>query len=132
MEKRMGLSNQARGALLGLSAAALFGLSAPLAKLLLPATGPLVLASLLYLGGGAGLAVYGALRRAARRRAAPEARMTRRDAPLLAGVIVCGGIVGPVLMLAGLARLSGFSTSLLLNLEGPFTVLLAVAVFREH
>lgn len=121
-----------RGAALGLAAAALFGLSAPLAKLLLPSMSPLTLASLLYLGGGGGLALY-ALARRWRGRARPlEASLTRRDLPLLAGVVLCGGVIGPWLMLVGLARLSALSTSLLLNLEGPFTVLLAVALFKEH
>ena len=41
-----------------LAAAVLFGLSAPVSKLLLPATGPLLLAALLYLGAGLGLAAY--------------------------------------------------------------------------
>ncbi len=35
-------------------------------------------------------------------------------------------------MLFGLERLSGVLTSLLLNLEAPFTVLVAMLVFREH
>src|SRR5919204_2332843 len=45
------------GAMSALAAAVLFGVSAPCAKLLLPGTGPLMLAALLYLGGGLGLAV---------------------------------------------------------------------------
>jgi len=43
-----------------------------------------------------------------------------------------GGIAGPVLMLFGLRELSALTGSLLLNLEAPFTMLLAVLVFREH
>jgi drug/metabolite transporter (DMT)-like permease len=35
-------------------------------------------------------------------------------------------------MLMGLNRVSGLSGSLLLNLEAPFTMILAVVVFREH
>lgn len=111
---------------MGLGAAALFGLSAPVAKLLLPTSGPLLLASLLYLGGGAGLGLAGI---GAPRREAP---LERRDGPLLAGIILCGGMLGPVLMLVGLTRLSGVATSLLLNLEGPFTILIAVLLFGEH
>ncbi|HZA14640.1 MAG TPA: EamA family transporter [Myxococcaceae bacterium] len=125
-------ADSVHGALYGLAAALLFGLSAPLAKLLLPAVQPLALAALLYLGGGAALALYGAFRRAFRRTGEREARLARSDLPYLVGVIVSGGIVGPLLMLTGLDRLSALSTSLLLNLEGPFTVLFAVAVFREH
>lgn len=125
----MALSENLRGAACGVIAAALFGVSAPLAKLLLPGTGPLVLAALLYLGGGLGLGLYALVRGAGR---SAEAPLTRRELPLLAGVTVAGGMVGPVLMLVGLARLSGAETSLLLNLEGPFTILLAVTVFGEH
>lgn len=129
----MSISLEVKGALMGLGAAALFGLSAPMAKLLLPTSGPLLLASLLYLGGGLGLSLVGVVARL-RRTASPsrEAPLGRRDWPLLAGVILCGGMLGPVLMLVGLERLSGVSTSLLLNLEGPFTILLAVLLFGEH
>jgi hypothetical protein len=45
------------GALLAIGAAALFGASTPIAKLLLGFTDPLLLAGLLYLGSGVGLAV---------------------------------------------------------------------------
>jgi len=45
---------------------------------------------------------------------------------------VTGGVIGPLLMLWGLGRLSGVVASLLLNLEGPFTILIAVSLFREH
>jgi len=41
-------------------------------------------------------------------------------------------MVGPVLMLIGLARLSAVAGALLLNLEAPFTILLAVLLFGEH
>lgn len=127
------MSPRVKGALLGLSAAALFGVSAPMAKLLLPSSTPLVLASLLYLGGGLGLTCLEALRRLRPSGVAgSEARLGRRDVPLLLGVIACGGVLGPVLMLVGLQRLSGVSASLLLNLEGPFTILLALLVFGEH
>ncbi len=119
------------GALLGLLAAALFGLSAPLAKLLLSAAGPLVVSGLLYLGGGVGLAAAGAILRLTRG-PGPEAAIRRGDLWLLAGIIVAGGIVGPVLMLYGLTRVSGVVGSLLLNLEAPFTMLLAVALFGEY
>ena len=129
----MSMSPEVKGALMGLGDAALFGLSAPLARLLLPTSGPLLLAALLYLGGGTGLVLAGLMARL-RPGASPrqEAPLARSDAPLLAGVILCGGMLGPLLMLMGLARLSGMTTSLLLNLEGPFTILLALLLFGEH
>jgi drug/metabolite transporter (DMT)-like permease len=115
-----------RGAVAGLGAAVLFGLSTPVAKLLLFSTGPYLMAGLLYLGAGLGLTLAAPFRRAGR-----ESKLRREDLPVLAGMVVAGGIVGPVLLLLGLARLSGAQTSLLLNLEAPFTIGLAVLVFGE-
>jgi drug/metabolite transporter (DMT)-like permease len=116
-----------RGVVSGMLAAALFGASAPLAKLLLPGAGPLTLAALLYLGAGLALTGYRLVRQTT-----PEAALRAADAPLLAGIVVFGGVVGPVLMLVGLERLSALAGALLLNLEAPFTMLLAVVLFGEH
>ncbi len=116
-----------RGALTGLAAAALFGVSTPIAKLLVPGTGPLVLAGLLYLGAGAGLLAGAPLRRRT-----SEAPLRRSDLPTLAAVILAGGVVGPALLVTGLGRLPGGTTALLLNLEAPFTVALAVLLLRER
>ena len=56
----------------------------------------------------------------------------RADVPVLVAIIVVGGIVGPILMLAGLRSVSGVAGALLLNLETVFTILFAVTVFRER
>ncbi|HET7458747.1 MAG TPA: DMT family transporter [Gemmatimonadaceae bacterium] len=118
-----------------LLAALLFGVSSPLAKLLLRDAPPQLLAGLLYAGSGLGLAAVWLLLRRVRRAAragAAEARLTRRDAPWLAAAIAFGGVIGPVLLMVGLARTPASSASLLLNLEGVFTALLAWVVFREN
>jgi drug/metabolite transporter (DMT)-like permease len=116
-----------------LLAAVLFGLSAPLAKRLLRDVDPLFLAGLLYLGAFLGLTFFSALRRLIRpAAAASSARLSRRDIPWLAGSVICGGIIGPIALLLGLLRTSGFSGSLLLNLEGVMTALIAVFVFGEN
>src|SRR6185369_16661444 len=117
-----------KGALCGLAAAALFGASAPLAKLLLASMPPIVLSGLLYLGAALGLGLALLVARGPTR----EAPLGRRDLVPLAGVIVLGGMVSPFLMLTGLERVSGVTGALLLNLEAPFTMLIAVALFREH
>jgi drug/metabolite transporter (DMT)-like permease len=57
--------------------------------------------------------------------------VTRKDAKWLLGSIVSGGIVAPILMVTGLTLISGFTASLLLNLEGVFTALLAVTIFHQ-
>lgn len=120
-----------RGIGMALAAALLFGASAPLAKLLLEQTSPQLLAGLLYLGSGIGLGLVW-LRRRQSSEAARETPLTRRDIPWLAGAIVFGGILGPVLLMIGLTRTPASAGSLLLNLEGVFTALLAWFVFREN
>ncbi len=122
--------NVRRGSLLSLTSAVLFGVSAPLIKLLLPSASPLVVAGLLYLGAGLVLALPLAM--GVRLRTPREALLVRDDLPTLAGVVGLGGIAGPVLLLVGLERVSGVAGSLLLNLEAPLTILVAVLLFGEH
>lgn len=118
-----------RGVAYALVAAALFGLSTPLAKLLLGRADPLALAAILYLGSGAGLALV-RLVRGTRRGGA--ARLRGGDAGWLAAAIGAGGVAAPVLLLLGLERTTAASASLLLNAEGVLTALMAWFVFREN
>ena len=119
------------GPVAALVAAVLFGLSAPTAKLLAGAVDPWLLAGLLYFGSGGGLGLVVVARRL---RGGPsrEADLTWRDVPALAGAIVIGGVIGPVLLMFALAQGAASEVALLLNLEVVFTALLAAAVFREH
>ncbi len=121
-----------KGAGYGLAAAALFGVGLPLAKLLLPEASPLLIAGLLYLGAGLGLLVFERLFYRGSDASRREAPVGTTDRWLLAGIVITGGILGPVFMLWGLQRMAGVLGSLLLNLEAPFTIVLAVALFREH
>jgi drug/metabolite transporter (DMT)-like permease len=50
----------------------------------------------------------------------------------LALVILAGGILGPLLLMFGLARTSAAGTSLLLSLEGLATMVIAWVAFREN
>jgi drug/metabolite transporter (DMT)-like permease len=118
-----------RGVALAIAAAVLFGVSTPFAKLLLRGAAPELLAGLLYLGSGAGLLVVWLARRGKSRREAP---LARRDVPWLAGAIAAGGVIAPSLLMLGLVRTPASSASLLLNLEGVLTALLAWFVFREN
>jgi drug/metabolite transporter (DMT)-like permease len=119
------------GAACGLGAALLFGASTPLSKLLLAEAEPLLLAALLYLGAAVALTLASPFARSAASLGA-EARIRRADAPALTAITLLGGVAGPLLMLEGLARISALAGSLLLNLEAPFTMILAVVLFREH
>jgi len=120
-----------RGIGLALGAAVLFGVSTPFAKLLLSDAAPQLLAGLLYLGSGLGLGIVW-LRGRYTAEGARETPLTRRNIPWLAGAIVFGGVLGPLLLMIGLTRTPASSASLLLNLEGVFTALLAWFVFREN
>jgi drug/metabolite transporter (DMT)-like permease len=115
--------------LYALIAALGFGLSAPLAKLLLDDAPPLFLAGLLYLGAGLFL---GLTRVAWRRRPTSGRPLTPRDRWILAGVVLVGGVLAPPLLLWGLDRSPATTTALLLNLEVVLTVILAGLVFGEH
>lgn len=124
--------NRWRGVGFALLAAGLFGLSTPLAKLVSPHLEPILLAGLLYLGSGIGLGAY-TLRNLGRWEAgSQEAALKRNDVPWLAGAILAGGVIGPVLLMWGLAQTPASSASLLLNLEGVLTALLAWFVFKEN
>jgi drug/metabolite transporter (DMT)-like permease len=115
-----------RGVASALAAALLFGAGTPFAKLLLAQASPWLLAALLYLGSGIGLAIFRALTRAATVTAPRGQRWS------LMGAVLAGGVAGPVLLMLGLARMPAASTSLLLNAEAVFTAAIAWVVFREN
>lgn len=119
------------GVPLALGSAVLFGAATPLSKLLLASIGPQMLAGLLYLGAGLGLAVVHTARTAFGL-AAPEAPLRRHDLPWLIVIVIFGGILGPLLLMLGLGRTSASSGSLLLNLESLATMGIAWLVFREN
>ena len=120
-----------RGIWMALAAAILFGASAPFAKLLLASTSPQLLAGLLYLGSGIGLGALW-LRGRSLGPVSRETPLTRHDLPWLAGAIAFGGALGPLLLMIGLTHTPASAASLLLNMEGVFTALLAWFVFREN
>ena len=122
-----------RAILYALLSAVLFGVSTPTAKAFLGSTDPMVLAGLLYCGAGVGVALI-------RRLVRPilslpgigEMALGRSDLHWLAGAIVAGGVVGPVLLMIGLVRTDATAASLLLTLEGAATALMAWFLFHEH
>ena len=111
-----------------LLAAALFGASTPFAKLLVGEMSPWLLAGLLYLGSGLGLAAA----RLARDRGWTQSGLTKGEWPWLLGAIFFGGVVGPLALMFGLTRTSGSTASLLLNLEAVLTAVIAWVVFKEN
>src|SRR3954465_1937094 len=96
-----------RGVWASLLAALLFGAGTPLAKLLLVEADPWLLAALLYLGSGIGLALMRRLQ------AESPVRMAAGEVKWLAGAVLAGGVAGPVLLMLGLAGMPASSASLL-------------------
>ena len=109
-----------------LGAALLFGAGTPFAKLLLGPVSPWLLAGLLYLGSGIGLAIWRLLTNAEIR------HMRLAEMGWLAGAVVAGGMIAPALLMWGLVNMPASGASLLLNAEGVLTALIAWFVFREN
>lgn len=113
-------------------AAALYALNAPLSKLLLEGVPPMMMASFLYLGAGAGMLLLRLIRRAA-----GEPRQQSRQGvfapslvPYTLGMIVLD-IAAPILLMLGVRLTSAESASLLNNFEIVATSLIALLIFRE-
>lgn len=104
----------------------LFGAGTPLAKLLLRDVSPWLLAGLFYLGSGIGLSLFRFLKRA------EPVRLARGEVGWLAGAVLAGGVVGPVLLMFGRDGMPASGAALLLNAEGVLTALLAWVVFKEN
>ncbi len=108
-----------------LLAAALYAVSIPFSKLLLAHVPPTLLAALLYIGAGVGMAVLGAVRRDR-----SEEPLRRADAPYAVAMVVLD-IVAPVLLMLGLKYSPAASASLLNNFEIVATAIIALMVFGE-
>jgi drug/metabolite transporter (DMT)-like permease len=114
-----------------LVSAALFGISTPAAKTLVGSVHPAMLAGLLYCGAGIGTAAIARTLPWIVARA-PEASLARSELPWLAGAIGSGGVLGPLLLMAGLTHTDAATASLLLTLEAAATALMAWFIFHEN
>jgi len=121
------MTSPRHGQLAGLAAAVLFGCSAPLISTLTGSGSALSIAGLLYAGATFALLVVRLVRGTQ-----AETPLSRQDWPALAALTLLGGVVGPLALVLGLARLPAASSSLLLNLEAVFTLAIAVLLGREH
>lgn len=109
-----------------LTAAIFFGASAPIAKLLLGDNiAPIYLAAFLYLGSGTGTFLVRLTQRIT------EAGIKPPDIKWLAGAIISGGILAPIILMISLQNTPASTTSLLLNFEGVGTTVIALLFFKE-
>jgi drug/metabolite transporter (DMT)-like permease len=119
---------QKKAVLFGLLAGLLFGIATPVSKLLLASLSSYTVAGLLYFGAALVFLPY-------------MIRNYRVDFPLalkknnslkLLGIIVFGGVSGPLFLLAGLNSANSASVSIWLNFELVATAVLGVLLFKEH
>jgi drug/metabolite transporter (DMT)-like permease len=120
-----------RGILSALGSALLFGASTPLAKIAVSSADPILVAGLLYLGSGIGLAIS-RIFRAESLTGRRENPLSRADLPWLAAATLAGGVAGPMFLLLGLLTTQASTASLLLNLEAVATATIAWLIFREN
>ncbi len=111
-------------------AALLFGASTPFAKEVGQTINPWLLAGILYLGSGIGLAAWRITRSAVGARN-NEAALKRSDLRWLAAIVFFGGVAAPLFLMFGLQATQGSTASLLLNLEGLATMAIAWTFYRE-
>jgi len=114
-----------------LSAALLFGASAPLSKLLLGEIDPILMASFLYLGSGIGLLLYRFLSRMQKSHLDVEARIDKNELKWLIGAVLVGGVLAPIVLMFSLRNTPASTASLLLNFECVATTVIAVFAFKE-
>jgi Permeases of the drug/metabolite transporter (DMT) superfamily len=113
-------------------AAILFGVSAPLSKVLLGNIEPVPLASFLYLGSGTGMLLFQLIQHFILKQDSAEAPVSKKDISWLLGAVIFGGVLAPIILLTSLRITPASTASLLLNFEGVATTIIALIVFREN
>lgn len=110
-------------------ATGLYALNAPVSKLLLEEVPPTMMAALLYLGAGIGLAVVRLVQRMTGR-GKKEAPLTKKDMPYTVGMVVLD-IAAPIFLMVGLTMTMAANASLLNNFEIVATAVIALLIFQE-
>lgn len=118
-------SSRWSGLIYGLAMVLAFGLYTPVAKHWLSGVSPLVSTGLLYLSAGVTLLIVQAVRRLTLGAGDRALALRTADAPVLSLGVLCGCIASPLLLL-GIANVSGTVGALLGNLEGVFTLVIAM------
>ncbi len=109
-------------------AAVCYGISAPVAKILLEDMPPAFMAAMLYLGAGIGMAAITAFIK--RPSGEKEARITKKELPYTVAMVALD-IAAPILLMLGLTMTTSATASLLNNFEIAATAAIALAFFKE-
>jgi drug/metabolite transporter (DMT)-like permease len=122
------MTMQKKAILLGVLSGLLFGIATPISKLLMVSLSSYSMAGLLYLG--AALVFLPDMIKNYKADFAPA--LIKSNALKLAGIVLFGGILGPMFLLAGLKNAQSSSVSIWLNFELIATAILGVLFFKEH
>jgi len=117
-----------RSIVIGLLAGLLFGIATPLSKILLSDFNSFQLAGLLYFGAAIAFSPFIIKHRKIEFYALKQTGKKLH----LAGVIVFGGILGPVFLMIGLKTANAMSVSVWLNMEMIATAILGVLIFKDY
>lgn len=129
IKETKGKNSRAQSIFMAIVAAALYGISAPISKLLLKEIPPTLMASLLYLGAGFGMLAVNAAAMLWKK-GNREAKMTQKEMPYVIGMVVLD-IAAPLFLMIGLTMTSSANASLLNNFEIAATSLIALLIFKE-
>ena len=123
--------NNRRKIYLAILAAALYGLSAPISKILLNYLHPLFMASLLYIGAGICMGIYYVFTKIKTKTGQKtEASLSKKELPFVVAMVLLD-ILAPILLLLGLNKTTAGTASLLNNFEIVATSLIALIIFKE-
>lgn len=122
-------SNRRTATFFAILAAALYALNSPVSKLLLNKIPATMMAALLYLGAGGGLAVVGFIQKKAGI-AQKELPLTKKELPYTIAMVILD-IMAPIFLMIGLSKTTAANASLLNNFEIVTTSILALVVFKE-
>ena len=117
--------NKSKAIIYALLAAAFYAVNVPVSKLLLSQIGPTMMAALLYLGAGIGMAVLSFADKGEK-----GERLDRNDLPYVIGMIVLD-IAAPILLMLGISYGTSANASLLGNFEIVATTVIALFIFKE-
>jgi len=117
-----------RSVLIGLLAGLLFGVATPLSKIILSQLNSFQLAGLLYVGAALTFLPFIIKNRKTEFIAL---RLTGKKKHLV-GVILFGGILGPLFLMIGLKAANAMSVSIWLNMELAATAVLGILIFKDH
>lgn len=110
-------------------AAALYGISSPVSKLLLVELQPTLMAALLYLGAGIGMLGIN-IAKSLSKKEKLEAKLTKKELPYIIGMVVLD-IAAPIFLMLSLTMTTAANVSLLNNFEIVATSMIALFIFKE-